>query len=243
MTAKKAKQEIPQVSIVIPIHNEEGILLSAVHDLLARLPALERSFELILAENGSVDETVAIAEQICAEHPEVQTFSSDQPNYGYALRQGIERARGTFVMCDEVDICDVDFYSRALELLEADEADLVVGSKVMPGADDKRPFSRRLATSVINGLLRMILDFKGTDTHGLKAFRRERLLEYARSCVVDRDLFASEFVIRAGRGEVDVVEIPVTIIEKRPPSIDLARRVPQVLKGLGRLFVAVRLGR
>ena len=42
---------------------------------------------------------------------------------------------------------------------------------------------------------------------------------------------------------VGIQEIPVTIVEKRTPSIDLFRRVPAVVKGLGRLFVAIRLGR
>jgi glycosyltransferase involved in cell wall biosynthesis len=237
------KKAHPEITIIIPIHNEEGILPSAVNDLLARLPDLNRSFEIILAENGSTDQTVAIAEGLVEKHKEVTVFSSDKPDYGFALRQGIERARGTFVMCDEIDICDVDFYQRALVLLDSSEADLVVGSKAMKGADDKRPMSRRLATSVINGLLRLLLDFKGTDTHGLKAFRRELLVETAQKCVVDRDLFASEFVIRAGRDGLKVMEIPVQIAEKRAPSIDLARRVPAVLKGLGRLFVAIRFGK
>ena len=237
------KNNQPDISIVIPIHNEEGILVSAVNDLLVRLPALNRRFEIILAENGSKDNTIDIAERLAGEHEEVSTFSADSPNYGLALRQGIARATGTYVMCDEIDICDVDFYRRALELLEPGDADLVVGSKAMKGAEDRRPMSRRAATAVINGLLRLILDFKGTDTHGLKAFRRDLLIPVSEKCVVDRDLFASEFVIRAGREGVNVVEIPVTIIEKRVPSIDLARRVPAVLKGLVRLFVAIRLGR
>jgi glycosyltransferase involved in cell wall biosynthesis len=236
-------ENAPQISIVIPIHNEEGILLSAVHDLLMRLPALDRSFELILAENGSTDRTVIIAEELAAKHPEVVTFSAGEPNYGLALRQGIERARGVYVICDEVDICDVNFYWRALEILRRDEADMVVGSKAMPGSKDKRPFGRRAATFVINNLLRLMLDFKGTDTHGLKAFRREKLLWAVQACVVDQDLFASELVIRADRSETRVLEIPVNIVEKRPPSVDLVRRVPSVLMGLGRLFVAIRLGR
>jgi hypothetical protein len=161
-----------------------------------------------------------------------------------ALREGIERARGTYVICDEIDICDVNFHHRALTLLEGDEADLVVGSKAMMGAKDQRPFTRRAATFVINRLLSIMLGFKGTDTHGLKAFRRTKLEAVAASCVVDKDLFASEFVIRAGRlSDIRVVEIPVEIIEKRPPSIDLVRRVPAVLKGLARLFVAIRFGR
>jgi glycosyltransferase involved in cell wall biosynthesis len=237
------KKENPEISIVIPIHNEEGILLSAVNDLLVRLPELKRNFEIILAENGSRDRTVEIATEIASKHKEVSFFSSDKPDYGYALRQGIDRANGTYVMCDEIDICDVDFYRRALPLLESREADLVVGSKAMKGANDRRPFTRRFATSVINGMLRIMLDFKGTDTHGLKAFRRDLLTPVADKCVVNRDLFASEFVIRAGRDGLNVLEIPVQIAEKRAPSIDLVRRVPAVLKGLGRLVVAIRFGK
>ena len=235
--------KFPELSIVIPVHNEEGILLSAVNDLLVRLPELKQDFEIILAENGSTDETINVAAAISEKHKEVVYFSSDKPDYGSALRQGIERAVGKYVMCDEIDICDVDFYRRALELLDANEADMVVGSKVMKGADDKRPLSRRLATSVINGLLRVLLDFKGTDTHGLKAFHRERLVEVARKCVVNRDLFASEFVIRSGREGFRVVEIPIRITEKRAPSIDLVRRISAVIKGLGRLVSAIRFGK
>lgn len=233
----------PELSVVIPVYNEEAILTAAVHDLLARLPDLGRAFELILAENGSSDRTAEIAAELTTRHEPVVTFSAPEPDYGVALRMGIARAAGTFVMCDEIDICDVDFYRRALTLLDAGRADLVIGSKAMEGADDRRPLGRRVATRVINGLLRALLGFRGTDTHGLKAFRREALAPFAEACLVDRDLFASEFVIRAERGGVSVVEIPVTIAEKRPPSIDLVRRVPAVLGGLFRLFKAVRLGR
>jgi glycosyltransferase involved in cell wall biosynthesis len=231
-----------EISIVIPIHNEEGILSAAVHDLLAKMPRLGRTFEIVLAENGSSDRTIELAEELAAAHAEVSTFSAPEPDYGLALREGIERARGRYVMCDEIDICDVGFYERALALLDAERADLVVGSKTMSGANDRRPFSRRAATHVMNGLLRILLGFKGTDTHGLKAFRREALLETARRCIVNRDLFASELVIRAERGGVRVQEVPITIVEKRPPSIDLVRRVPMVLKGLVRLVAAIRLG-
>ena len=233
----------PHLTVVVPIYNEEAILEAAVHDLVARMPRLERSWELILAENGSTDRTVEIAAELARRFDEVESFSAPAPDYGLALREGIARARGRYVMCDEIDICDVDFYGRALFLLEGDRADFVVGSKAMAGAADRRPLGRRAATRVLNGLLRVLLGFSGTDTHGLKAFRREALLPVAEECLVDRDLFASEFVIRAQRGGLRVTEIPVTIIEKRPPSIDLVRRVPAVLKGLGRLFVAIRLGR
>ena len=59
--------------------------------------------------------------------------------------------------------------------------------------------------------------------------------------MVDKDLFASEFVIRAQREGKRVEEIPVHIVEKRPPSINLFKRVPNVLKNLARLTYVIRI--
>jgi glycosyltransferase involved in cell wall biosynthesis len=230
----------PHVSVVIPVYNEEGILREAITELRAQLLGFGWPFEILIAENGSSDQTVTLAEHLAAEMPEVRAFSLGEPNYGKALRQGIQKARGTFVVCDEIDLCDVDFYRRALALLEHGDAQMVVGSKAMKGSSDQRPLLRRVATRVINGMLRVALDFRGTDTHGLKAFRREDLVDIVHQCVVDRDLFASEFVIRAGRAGIHVVEIPIRLAEKRPPAINLVKRVPNVLKGLARLTYVIR---
>lgn len=237
----RSTQPVPRVSIVIPVYNEEAILHAAVVDLIDRLQEFDWPYELVLAENGSSDRTVEIAVGLAERFPQVRTFSYGQPNYGAALKKGILEARGEFVVCDEIDLCDTDFYRRALAILETNEADLVVGSKVMAGALDERPAMRRLGTHVINGMLRVTLGFRGTDTHGLKAFRRTSLVEVARACLVDKDLFASEFVIRAERGGVRVEEIPVRVLEKRTPSIHLLRRVPNVMRNLARLFVAIRI--
>jgi glycosyltransferase involved in cell wall biosynthesis len=233
----------PRVSIVIPVYNEEAILESAVKDLLDRLTThFDFPFELILAENGSRDGTVALAQQLSERFSEVRTFSLGEPNYGKALKRGILEAHGEIVICDEIDLCDTDFYSRALALLDSYEADLVVGSKVLDSSSDERPFMRHFATLVINGMLRVSLGFKGTDTHGLKAFRRAAVVPVVERCIVDKDLFASELVIRAERSNtVNIKEIPVRVLEKRPPSIHLFRRVPNVLKGIARLIVAIRI--
>ena len=231
----------PDVSIVIPVYNEEGILREAVTELLDRASP-DYSFEVILAENGSKDRTVELAEHLAAERPEVRTFSLGEPNYGKALKRGILEARGTYVICEEIDLCDLDFHRRALDHLQHHDADMVVGSKAMKGASDERPLLRRAATRVLNGMLRAALDFHGTDTHGLKAFHRQTLLPIVEECVIDRDLFASEFVIRAGRAGVSVLEIPVKLHEKRPPSIHLLKRVPNTLRGMAKLTYVIRFG-
>ena len=236
----------PRISIVIPIYNEQAILHAAVVDLRERLRPLGWSYEIILAENGSKDRTVEIAEELAAKYSDandgqVKFISLGEPNYGKALKQGILLARGDIVICDEIDLCDADFHRRAVDILDSGEADLVIGSKLLSGAEDDRPMLRHAASLAYSGLLRLTLGFRGTDTHGLKAFRRAALLDTVRACLVDKDVFASEFVIRADRGGVRIKEIPVRVIEKRPPSINLFKRVPNVLKNVAKLTYSIRI--
>lgn len=236
----------PRISIVIPIYNEQAILHAAVVDLRERLRPMGWSYEIILAENGSKDRTVEIAQELASKYNDpadgqVKLMSLGEPNYGKAMKQGILIARGDIVICDEIDLCDTDFHRRAVEVIESGEADLVIGSKLVAGADDARPLIRHVASQAYSGMLRVVLGFRGTDTHGLKAFRRSALLDTARACLVDKDVFASEFVIRADRGGVAIREIPVHVIEKRPPSINLFKRVPNVLKNVAKLAWAIRV--
>ncbi len=231
----------PRLSVVIPVYNEEGIVREACRELMSQLDERGWDYELVVSENGSHDRTVEILQGLSAEFPRLRFLHSERPNYGLALRRGIVEARGLYVVADEIDLCDVEFYERALAILDAGDADMVVGSKRAPGSEDHRPAYRRLATAVHNTVLRLALGFQGTDTHGVKAFVRERIAPTAERCVVDRDVFASELVLRAGLEGKRVLEIPVSLREKRPPSIALLRRVPNVLRQVAKLFWVLRV--
>ena len=228
------------ISIVIPVYNEEAILHSAIVDLRERLKAYAWSYEILIAENGSADQTVALARELEAKYQEVRLLQTGEPNYGKALRLGIQQARGHIVLCDEIDLCDTQFHARAVDILDADEADMVIGSKLIAGAADERPLLRHAASIAYTSLLRVLLGFRGTDTHGLKAFRREALADTVNACLVDKDVFASELVLRAYRRNLRIREIPVRVLEKRPPSINLLKRVPNVLKNVAKLTWAIR---
>jgi glycosyltransferase involved in cell wall biosynthesis len=241
-----ATSDAPHISIVIPVYNEEAILHAAIVDIRERLKPLGWSYEIILAENGSKDRTIEIGQELAAKYGnaadgQVKIISMGEPNYGKALKQGILLSRGELVICDEIDLCDADFHRRAVDILESGAADLVIGSKLAAGAKDDRPAIRHIASIAYSSMLKMLLGFRGTDTHGLKAFRRVALIDTVRSCLVDKDVFASELVIRADRGGVRTTEIPVRVIEKRPPSINLFKRVPNVMKSVLKLTYAIRV--
>jgi glycosyltransferase involved in cell wall biosynthesis len=229
------------VTVVIPVYNEESILEEALVELLGHLRAHLDDFEIIVSANGCVDQTEAIAERLGLENPELRLHRCPEPDYGEALKQGIELARGKLVICEEIDLCDDRFHRTALAMLQADsELAMVVGSKTLPGARDRRPYFRRFATRVLNRMLRTATGWRGTDTHGLKAMRRDLMLPVVERCELRRDLFASEMVIRAFHMGRRVVEYPIELSEKRPPSVGLLRRVPKVLQDMGKLAVVVR---
>jgi len=141
----------------------------------------------------------------------------------------------TFARKDARTLLVADFHPQQPNLFLLDEHGQIAG------AMDERPMLRHVASIAYTGLLRGLLGFRGTDTHGLKAFRRSAILPLVDACVADKDVFSSELVIRAYRTEQRIVEIPIRVLEKRPPSINLFKRVPNVLKNLAKLTYAIRV--
>jgi glycosyltransferase involved in cell wall biosynthesis len=223
-----------KLSILIPIYNEEQILERAVRDLVRELDATGYAYEIILCENGSRDRTREIGGALAGDLAGVQLLSYPEPNYGKALATGMKAATGAYLICFEIDFWDVGFISQAL--LRLDENDIVVGSKRATGSRDQRPFVRRLATKVFNLMLRVLLGFKGTDTHGLKALRRESVIDIVDACETDRDVFVTELIVRAQYLGLPIAEIPIQVHEIRPAPINIYRRVPKAVKQVLRLW-------
>ncbi len=230
--------DAPEVSILIPIYNEEKILEESVREIIEGVEELGTSYELVLCENGSRDRTVEIAERLRSEIPALRLLRYPEPNYGAALAEGIRQARGRNIVCFEIDFYDVHFVECAQVLLK--KYDAVIGSKRARGARDKRPFIRRLITWGFNTFLRIAFKFTGTDTHGIKAFRAAPVKPLVDACQTDKDIFTTELVIRMERADLRMCELPLEIEEKRPAPINILRRVPATLKNLWRLWKATR---
>jgi len=230
--------DAPEVSILIPIYNEEKILEESVREITEGVGQLGISYELLLCENGSRDRTVEIAERLCSEIPALRLLRYPEPNYGGALAEGIRQARGQNIVCFEIDFYDVHFVECAQVLLK--RYDAVIGSKRARGARDRRPFIRRLITWGFNTFLRIVFKFTGTDTHGIKAFRAAPVRPLVDACQTDKDIFTTELVIRMERADLRMCELPLEIEEKRPAPVNILRRVPATLKNLWRLWKATR---
>jgi glycosyltransferase involved in cell wall biosynthesis len=231
------------VSVVLPAHNEAELLEVVVTDIVSGLRAWGRPFELRVMENGSSDATAQIAETLGRTNPEVQLHSLGTANYGKAVRRGLLEATGDITVLFDVDYYDLSFLEAAVALLEAagdERPAIVLGSKRAPGAHDERPWQRRAITTAFNVILHRGFGLDVTDTHGIKAMSRERLVPIIRQCELDADLFDTELVIRAGRAGLPIVELPVTVREQRPPRSSVLRRGIRTVGVLRNLRNALR---
>lgn len=224
----------PRYSVVIPIHNEAECLQAEVTELVGEMEAKRVDYELILAENGSADETPDLCNALAGANPRIQVLRVPIPDYGYAMKTGMLAGRGDFIVNFDIDFHDVPFMLAAGDLL-ADGAGIVVGSKLMEGAEDKRSPIRHLISMGFTTILRVLFDRHMDDTHGMKALRREVVQEYAPQTVMRQDIFDTELIIRARRGKVKVAAIPVTVEEKRKARSSIVRRIPRTIKALLRL--------
>jgi glycosyltransferase involved in cell wall biosynthesis len=228
------------ISVVMPAHNEEGYLEPAVKAVVAGLGARGLDFEVIVVQNGSADATSAEAARLAAAYPPVTTFDRPRADYGEALRAGFLHAAGDLVVNFDVDLVDLDFLDRALGLMADPHVAMVVGSKRSPGSDDRRGPARRLVTTTFSYVLRHGFGLRISDTHGLKALRREPLYGLVAACRFGQDIFDTELIIRAERAGLVLDEIPVAVSDTRPPRTPIARRIPRTLAGLVRLWLALR---
>lgn len=226
-----------KISVVMPAHNEHELLAESATAVVQGLRAKDVDFELLVVENGSTDDTREIAEDLAARLDEVGVDLLSHADYGAALRRGLERATGDVVVNFDVDYYDLDFLVGAVALLESphDAPAIVVGSKRAPGAEDRRSFPRRFVTWGFTSLLHALFSLQVSDTHGMKAMRRDAVEPLARRCRFDADLFDTELVIRAERAGLLVREIPVRVAERRPSRTSIVRRASRTLIGLVKL--------
>lgn len=227
------------MTIVIPIHNEASFLPDAVDRLLAELTGVDADVEVTLVENGSTDDTAEVAEGLADRHPRLRVIRLDRADYGAAMRSGFERAGGDWVVNFDIDYFSGRFLRAGLSL--ADRADVVLASKRIRGAVDRRGLLRRIGTLGFNLLLKAMFRSRVSDTHGMKLVRREVVAEVVPSVISTQDLFDTELVIRAERAGFRIVEVPARVEELRGARSSYVARVPRTLVGLWRIRRALRL--
>lgn len=220
-----------EYSIVIPAHNEAANLELFVTSFIQNLPQNIVLTEIVLVENGSTDDTLQACYRLQQSFPkQIRVLSIAQASYGAAIKEGILQSRGTHLSILECDCLNADFVSDSIELFQNQRARFIVASKRHPQSVDRRPWKRRILTSLYNYFfLRIFLGYPGTDTHGLKSIEASCAKQLCGLAITSDEVFQTEIVLLAWRLGIEIHERPISIRETRNAPVAVFKRVPKVL--------------
>lgn len=220
----------PDVTVVIPVHNEADYLPSALPLLFGEMAAVHANVRVVIAENGSTDDTAQLVKDAMSSYPNLSLLELPTPDYGAAMRDGFLAADTEWVANFDIDYFSGSFLNDALAL--GASADIVLASKRADGADDQRGATRRLATWSFNQILRYALGSGVSDTHGMKLVRHTVVEDVVPRVISTTDLFDTELVVRAERAGYRIMELPAFVEELRETNSNVVTRVPRTLKGV-----------
>lgn len=199
-----ADPELGGVSVVFPVHNESFIIEQTIRNYISELSGRVPDLEIVVAEDGSTDDTKAIVERLAEELPIKVFLSDERKGYQRAVIDAISHATRPWLF-----IVDSDYQFAAIDFWRLEPhrrtADIILGMK----SPRKDPFYRVFLSAGYNFLMRLFLDvpYRDMDT-GFRLIRRE-VADKISPRVRHMSFFTAEFVVRAHHAGYRIVEVPV----------------------------------
>jgi len=208
LDAEPQSAPVPQpieISVVLPCLNEETAVAECVASIQEVLDALGKSYEVIVADNGSTDASVQRASAAGA-----RVVHESVPGYGSACRAGLRAAYGRYVLWGDADgTYDFTSIPDLIALLE-EGADVALGNRL---TGDLEPGSmpwthRRLGTPFLTGVVNVLFGAEIGDVNcGIRAVSRGAYLKLDPQATGME--FASELLVKAIQNDLTIAQIPV----------------------------------
>jgi glycosyltransferase involved in cell wall biosynthesis len=206
------------LTIVIPAYNEQEAIGSTVRRTLAyRAEVMERAdlrdIEIIVVDDGSTDATAQIAGTF--EEIELVSFGTNR-GYGAAIKEGFRRGDGDLLGFMDADgTCDPRFFGDLCAVLDREDADIALGSRLTP--ESRMPRVRRLGNRIFAIMLGMLANKKVSDAaSGMRVVRRDALHHLGR--LPDGLHYTPAMSARAVLCGLRIAEIPMPYDERRGES-------------------------
>ena len=172
------REEKIDISVVVPMFNEQENATKTLERLSDVLDSTDKSWEIIIVDDGSTDRTKSLVEDFSRLNRCVKLISySPNQGRGRALRVGFQRAQGKIICTTDADLSyDEKHIIRMIGLLEQNQdVDMIIGSPYVEGGKAEGvPFLRLLVSRLGNKVLGFAMKGKiSTVTGVLRAYRRE----------------------------------------------------------------------
>ena len=229
----KMNNMINNFSVVIPVFNEEEIFLDSANKIYKICKEMNKPFEIIFSENGSSDNTVNLIQTFINDKDNCFMIRNEIANYGLALKNGFENSKNEIIISFDIDYFSKRFLEQSLNLNQ--EFVALIASKRMSESEDERTIVRKLATSTFVLLLKFLFQTSLSDTHGMKAIRRDNIQKEINNVISTQDIFDTELLIRIEKSGFRIQEVPAKVNEIRPSVSVIFTRIPRTLKSLFKL--------
>ncbi|HEY8294492.1 MAG TPA: bifunctional glycosyltransferase family 2/GtrA family protein [Micrococcaceae bacterium] len=236
----------PVLDVCIPVFNEEGNLESCLRRLHSHLRShFPHSFRITVADNASSDSTLAIAERLARELPELAVVHLGEKGRGNALRRVWLASDSPVLAYMDVDLStDLAALPLLIAALLSGHSDIAVGTRLSHGSRVVRGARREFISRSYNLILHSTLGAHFSDAQcGFKAIRADvaaRLLPYT----TDKAwFFDTELLVLAERCGLRVHEVPVDWTDDPDSSVDIIPTALADLRGILRLTRELAGGR
>jgi len=233
------------LDVVIPVHNEERDLAPCVRRLHAHLTAsFPYPFRITVADNASVDGTLAIADALAAELPEVAVLHLTEKGRGRALRTAWSASTAAVLAYMDVDLStDLAALLPLVAPLISGHSDVSIGTRLARSSRVVRGPKREFISRSYNLLLRGTLSVRFSDAQcGFKAIRRDVALVLLPHVEDTGWFFDTELLVLAQRAGLRIHEVPVDWVDDPDSRVDIVATALADLRGIARLGRALVTG-
>lgn len=208
-----------KVIFIIPTYDEEKIIEKTIRKLPDYLKQNLKNYQhsILIADNGSNDNTVKIADQLSSEYPEIKYFHIPQKGRGYALKKAWSEYEADIYFYMDCDLAtSLEAIRPTVEAIVREGFDIAIGSRLAKGARVTRSWLREITSRGLNVITKPLLSTKISDMQcGFKAVNKKIVVNVLPKIKDNGWFFDTELIILAEKSGYKIKEIPVEWVESR----------------------------
>lgn len=214
-----------KIIVTIPCHNDAIFIEKAVHSVKKWIKEIEENYLIIIAEDGSSDNSAEISKKLASQnHKIVHIHADSKLGRGRALMNAWERYDADIYAYIDCDLAsDMHFFPQLINNIK-DGFDLSTGSRYVEGAICSRPLLREISSKIYNSIIRLLFHDDVLDHQcGFKAFSRKMVDYLLRQYRFDDWFWDTEAIVIAHRNCFKIKEFPIFWGEKKGSRTPLKR--------------------
>lgn len=227
----------PFLSIVIPAYNEAVRIIPTIGAIASHVSDLGFPWELIIADDGSKDDTVSLVEGLGFANLRVLK-TPQNGGKGSAVQRGMLAARGKYVLFSDADnSTPIEEISKFIRALDQEGYDVAVGSRAAEGAEvSNKSLLRKTLSNGLRLLVRTLLGIRVSDTQcGFKMYNQEAAQRLHTAQDIMGFSFDLEVLYLAFKMGYKVKEIPVAWVDAVGSKVDARKEVQRFLRDIFRI--------